>query len=163
SVPSFEPSSINRISKRPSGAITSRSAATIGAILAASLCAGSTTEKSGGGAAMAQPCCGSAASLWGAAHTRATAPVDTAPVDLGNALGYAQGGIQAQIPCLLVRRRAPPFPRVRGAHCCALSPCGRGRGGRSTMHGWVRGTSHRKAQTPHPLRLVDRPSCPLPQ
>src|SRR5436309_1413125 len=42
------------ISKRPSDAITSRNAATIGAILATSLRAGSTTEKSGGRAAIAR-------------------------------------------------------------------------------------------------------------
>src|SRR5262245_23662521 len=41
------------ISNRPSGAITSRSAATIGAILATSSRAGSTIEKSGGRAAIA--------------------------------------------------------------------------------------------------------------
>src|SRR3977135_2275892 len=42
------------ISKRPSGAITSRSAVTIGAILATSLRAGSTIEKSGGRVAIAR-------------------------------------------------------------------------------------------------------------
>src|SRR5215467_6989759 len=43
------------ISKRPSGAITSRKAAIMGTTLGASLKAGSTIEKSGGGAAMTKP------------------------------------------------------------------------------------------------------------
>src|SRR6266545_4890882 len=68
------------ISKRPSGAITSRSAATIGAILATSLRAGSTIEKSGGRAAIARAMFGnppqSAGSSRESEHCRRYHPVD---------------------------------------------------------------------------------------
>src|SRR5258706_4436711 len=68
------------ISKRPDGAITSRSAATIGAILATSLRAGSTTEKSGGRAAIARAMFGNPPQLTAlsreSVHCRRYHPVD---------------------------------------------------------------------------------------
>src|SRR5882762_8728391 len=68
------------ISKRPSGAITSRSAATIGATLATSLRAGSTIEKSGGRAAIVRAMFGNPPQLTAppreSAHCRRYHPVD---------------------------------------------------------------------------------------
>src|SRR5206468_3708078 len=78
------------ISKRPTGAITSRNAASIGPTLGASLWAGSTIEKSGGGAAniasLATPSGRLRphyeAALWGDMGAFATAP----PPSLGGLL-----------------------------------------------------------------------------
>src|SRR5262249_19708176 len=47
----------------------------------------------------------------------------------------------------------------QGGRCSALSPCGRGHPWRFNKHGWVRGCG----LTPHPIRCVEAPSCPLPQ
>src|SRR5262249_28810582 len=46
----------------------------------------------------------------------------------------------------------------RGAHICALSPCGRGHPLRFNSENWVRG----KAATPHPTVIVERQVPPSP-